>query len=330
MNGSAPRGLARESSTCHWCVPVSLPPDSRSGLRPPSVSPVLSAASAVEFSIACRDLQRHTGRTERPGGSPGDRALLPHTRQCQPGEPAPRSPGSVRAGLRPGSLSPRGASTGAKRPDRTVPGAGPGLEISTPIEYCEDLAVVRFCPVPQPLEGADLRFGVGDYVVYPNHGVGVVEDVKQTQVAGVDQAFYHLRLLANESTVMVPVGNSKSVGLRKIFGKTQIRKLFLHLREPEFETQGNWKGRYKENAEKMRSGHLFEMADVLKNLQHLSQRKALSYREKRMYEKAKQLIVSEVAMVQGREVEKVESLVEVALDECLEARKVKRKRAKSA
>ena len=175
-----------------------------------------------------------------------------------------------------------------------------------------------------------MRFDVGDYIVYPNHGVGVVEDIRQTQIAGLDQAFYHLRILANESTVMVPVGNSKSVGLRKIFGKTQIRKLFVHLRDCEFDTQNNWKGRYKENAEKMRSGHLFDMADVLKNLQHLSQRKALSYREKRMYEKAKQLIVSEVAMVQGRTDEVVLGQVETALDECIESRKARKKRKKAS
>jgi len=175
-----------------------------------------------------------------------------------------------------------------------------------------------------------LRFEVGDHVVYPNHGVGIIENVKRTQIAGLDQDFYHLRLLANETTVMVPVGNSKSVGLRKIFGKTQIRRLFKHLRDPEFETHSNWKGRYKENAEKMRSGHLFEMADVLKNLQHLSQRKALSYREKRMYDKAKGLIISEIAMVQGRSEEIVQPDVETALDDCIQARKQSRGRAKAS
>ncbi len=167
-----------------------------------------------------------------------------------------------------------------------------------------------------------MRFGVGDYVVYPNHGVGIVEDIKQTQIAGLDQDFYHLRILANETTVMVPVGNSKTVGLRKIFGKRAVKKLFVHLSDGQIDTYANWKGRYKENAEKMRSGHLFEMADVLKNLQHLSQRKTLSYREKRMYEKAKGLIVSEIAMVQGRSETDVQGDLEVALDDCLAARKV--------
>lgn len=171
-----------------------------------------------------------------------------------------------------------------------------------------------------------MRFGVGDYVVYPNHGVGVIEDIRQTKIAGLDQDFYHLRILANETTVMVPVGNSKTVGLRKIFGSSDVRKLFSHLRDSEFETHSNWKGRYKENAEKMRSGHLFDMADVLKNLQHLSQRKALSYREKRMYEKAKTLIISEVAMVKGQSEQKILGEVETALEECLAARRLRRAR----
>jgi CarD family transcriptional regulator len=176
-----------------------------------------------------------------------------------------------------------------------------------------------------------LRFGVGDKVVYPNHGVGIIEDIKHRDIAGLDQDFYHLRILANETIVMVPVGNSKSVGLRKIFGKTDVKKLFLHLRDSDFETQNNWKGRYKENAEKMRSGHLFDMADVLKNLMNLSQKKALSYREKRMYEKAKYLIISEIAMVQGRGEPEVQVDVECALKDCIAARRASgRKQAKAS
>lgn len=169
-----------------------------------------------------------------------------------------------------------------------------------------------------------LRFERGDKVVYPNHGVGIIEDIQERDIAGQNQDFYHLRILANETMVMVPVGNSKTVGLRRIFGKTDVRKLFTHLRDFEFETHSNWKGRYKENAEKMRSGHLFDMADVLKNLMHLSQRKALSYREKRMYEKAKYLIISEIAMVQGRSEGDVQADVEVALKDCIAARKASR------
>lgn len=175
-----------------------------------------------------------------------------------------------------------------------------------------------------------MRFDVGDKVVYPNHGVGVIEEIRQREIAGADQDFYHLRILSNETMVMVPVGNSKAVGLRKIFTKSDVKKLFKLLRDAEFETYSNWKGRYKGNAEKMRSGHLFEMADVLKNLVHLSQRKTLSYREKRMYEKAKYLIISEVATVEGLTEQQVQEKIEDALEDCLEAREEEKAEKKAS
>ncbi len=172
-----------------------------------------------------------------------------------------------------------------------------------------------------------MRFEVGDKVVYPNHGVGVIEDIKRRAIADTDQNFYHLRILANDTIVMVPVGNSKAVGLRKIFRKAEVKKLYIHLRDPDFETHKNWKGRYKENAEKMRSGHLVEMGDVLKNLMHLSQRKALSYREKRMYEKAKTLTLSEVAIVEGDSENDVRKKIEEALADCMVAREARKSKA---
>lgn len=172
-----------------------------------------------------------------------------------------------------------------------------------------------------------MRFKPGDKVVYPNHGVGEVEEIRTRELAGSKQEFYHLRIYANETTVMVPVGNSRTVGLRKLFDKKKVAELFDHLRSGDIDSYSNWKGRYKENAEKMRSGHLFDMADVLKNLEHLSQRKALSYREKQMYEKAKYLIVSEIAIVERQTEDKVESRIDEALSKAIA---LKKKRKKSA
>ena len=169
-----------------------------------------------------------------------------------------------------------------------------------------------------------MRFAVGDKVVYPNHGVGVVEEIRMRQIVGAEQEFYHLRIFSNETTVMVPVGNSRTVGLRKLFDKKQITELFEHLRSPEIDSYSNRKGRYKENAEKMRSGHLFDMADVLKNLVNLSKRKALSYREKQMYEKARYLIVSEIAIVESAEESDVQERIGKALEIAISARKKKK------
>lgn len=173
-----------------------------------------------------------------------------------------------------------------------------------------------------------MRFSKGDKVIYPNHGVGIVEDIRERKIADADQEFYHLRIVANDTMVMVPVGNSENVGLRKILAKKEVQELYDYLSNGDVETYSNWKGRYKENAEKMRSGHLYEVADVLKSLVYLSERKTLSYREKRMYEKAKFLIISEVAMVEGRREDKVEGDIEEALEESVEKKKEQVKRRK--
>ena len=172
-----------------------------------------------------------------------------------------------------------------------------------------------------------MRFKTGDKVVYPNHGVGIIEEVRKRELAGAKQEFYHLKIFANETTVMVPVGNSRTVGLRKLFRKKQVLELFDHLKSGDIDSYSNWKGRYKENAEKMRSGHLFDMADVLKNLEHLSQRKALSYREKQMYEKAKFLIVSEIAIVERQSEEKIQERINEALQKALAAKKKRKKKS---
>ena len=172
-----------------------------------------------------------------------------------------------------------------------------------------------------------MRFKPGDKVVYPNHGVGEVEEIRKRSLAGTEQEFYHLRIYANETTVMVPVGNSRQVGLRKLFAKRKVAELFDHLKSGEIDSYSNWKGRYKENAEKMRSGHLFDMADVLKNLVNLSKRKALSYREKQMYEKAKYLIVSEIAIVENVAEADVQDRIDKALEAAINARKKKKKKS---
>lgn len=173
--------------------------------------------------------------------------------------------------------------------------------------------------------GEELRYDIGDKVVYPNHGVGIIEEIKTREIAGEEQDFYHLRIFSNETTVMVPVGNSRTVGLRKLFDEKEVQELFAHLEDGEVDTYSNWKGRYKGNAEKMRSGHLMDMADVLKNLVVLSQRKTLSYREKQMYEKAKYLIVSEIAIIEGE----TEATVEERIDEALEKTIAKKEKAKA-
>jgi len=159
-----------------------------------------------------------------------------------------------------------------------------------------------------------MEFRVGDKVVYPNHGVGIIEEIKSRSSNGCDsEEFYMLRIHSNASLVMVPTANVKSVGLRRIIKKSDVEGLFKLLQENFFEPEADWKGRYKDHSEKMRTGSIFQVAEVLRNLMYLSYRKSLSFREKRMLDRAKQLIVSEVATVRGLNEKAVEDLIETAM-----------------
>jgi CarD family transcriptional regulator len=158
-----------------------------------------------------------------------------------------------------------------------------------------------------------MEFNIGDKVVYPNHGVGVIEQVTDRQVNGIPEEFYMLRIRSNDSLVMVPTSNVDSVGLRKIIRKSDVTGLFKLLEGDFFEPEADWKGRYKDHSEKMRTGSIFQVAEVLRNLVYLSFKKSLSFREKRMLDRAKQLIVSEVATVRGTHEKTVEDNIDRAL-----------------
>ena len=113
-------------------------------------------------------------------------------------------------------------------------------------------------------------FRVGEKIVYPNHGVSVVEKIGEgfaTEPAK-PRSFYHLRLLSNNSKVMVPIGNTDLIGLRRLTLRKDITGLMKRLADYRFSASGDWKGRYKQNLDKMKSGRLYDIADVLKTLPH--------------------------------------------------------------
>ena len=165
-----------------------------------------------------------------------------------------------------------------------------------------------------------MSFKVGQKVVYPNHGVSLVEKIEPGEINGIQQTYYHLRLLSNNSKVMVPRANLDLVGLRPLCAELEIQTLFRILENGNIDTYKDWKGRYKQNLDKMKTGRLSEVAEVLKNLRLVSQKKSLSFREKKMYERAKYFIVSEVAHVRGIGERESEAMVEAALECTLERR----------
>ncbi len=162
-----------------------------------------------------------------------------------------------------------------------------------------------------------MSFKIGEKIVYPNHGVTVVEQIGESSIAGADSTFYHLRLLANNSRLMVPIGNTERIGLRRLYRPKDMKNLFSLLERRVSGSASDWKDRYRENVEKMKTGRLEDVADVLRNLNQVSKRKSLSFREKKMYERAKYLLVSEVAIVKGIPEPEAEVLIERSLTKSL-------------
>ena len=161
-----------------------------------------------------------------------------------------------------------------------------------------------------------MTFKVGDKVIYPNHGLGIVERVEEKTILGTTCGFFHLRIVSNETIVLVPVANVDGVGLRKAITDEEVEHLFSLLGDGKIDNHQNWKGRFKDNSDKMRTGSIYDMADVLKSLTFLSKSKSLSFREKRMLDRAKALIISEVSEVMRQKALEVEEQVDRALEKC--------------
>ena len=161
-----------------------------------------------------------------------------------------------------------------------------------------------------------MTFQVGDKVIYPNHGLGIVERIEEKTILGTTCGFYHLRIVANETTVLVPVSNVDGVGLRRAISDNEVERLFGLLGDGKIDNHQNWKGRFKDNSDKMRSGSIYDVADVLKSLTFLAKSKSLSFREKRMLDRAKFLIISEVSEVMRETAAAIEGRVDLALEKC--------------
>jgi CarD family transcriptional regulator len=149
-------------------------------------------------------------------------------------------------------------------------------------------------------------------VVYPSQGVSVVE-IAEEVLGGTTMRCYHLRLLNPDSKVVVPVANADRVGLRPLSEKRAVDRAMRRLRAAEGDEADNWKDRYRANLDRIKTGDLDEVVDVLLCLADVARRKTLSFRERKMFDHARQLLVYEVAAVKGKPAEKVERDIEKAL-----------------
>jgi len=155
------------------------------------------------------------------------------------------------------------------------------------------------------------EFQVGDKAVYPGHGVAEITKIENREISGTEQKFFVLRVLGKEMTLMVPMSNADSVGLRNLIGTPEVAHVYEVLRKRgEKISTATWNRRHREYMEKIRTGDLSEIAAVLRDLCLLRGDKDLSYGERNMLETARALLVQELALAKGETEEAVEAEIE--------------------
>jgi len=144
-----------------------------------------------------------------------------------------------------------------------------------------------------------MTFNIGEKVVYPNHGVATIENISTRSFGLRFERFYLLRLNCNNMTVMVPFSHVEDVGLRKVTKNGEIARVLCYLATGACKPLQDWKDRYKENCEKMRSGSLLEISEVFKTLLIVQAERPLSFREKKMLDRARQMVLNEICISRG-------------------------------
>ena len=154
-------------------------------------------------------------------------------------------------------------------------------------------------------------FTEGDMAVYPAHGVGLIKSIEMQSIAGIDQAFYVMKILDNDMTIMIPTATSENVGLRAIISKDEVTKVIDILKERDIKISSQtWNRRYRDYMEKIKTGSVYEVASVLRDLFLLKVDKDLSYGERKMMDTAKGLLIKEISLARDVDEEKVENQIE--------------------
>lgn len=153
-------------------------------------------------------------------------------------------------------------------------------------------------------------FQIGDKVVYPMHGAGVIESIEEKEILGETRSYYVMRIPNGDMKVMVPMENVKEIGLRQVIDETGFKKVISILGDRKSAMPNNWNRRYRANMEKIKSGNIFEVAEVVRNLMIRDREKGLSSGEKKMLDYARQILISELVLSRGTEEENILSMIE--------------------
>lgn len=158
-----------------------------------------------------------------------------------------------------------------------------------------------------------MPFDVGDKVVYPHHGAAVIEKRETIRAFGDEKEYLVLRLAYGDLTLKVPADNTDSVGLREVINDEEVEEVFAVLRKKEARMPTNWSRRFKNHVEKLKSGDIYQVAEVVRNLSLREKDKGLSAGEKRMSAKARQILTSELTFALGVDEETAEKRLDEAL-----------------
>ncbi len=158
-------------------------------------------------------------------------------------------------------------------------------------------------------------YKIGDSVVYPMHGAGVIEDIEQKEILGKMQSYYVMRMPIGDMKVMVPMDNAVEIGMRDVICKAQAEKVLESFRTSETDVIQNWSKRFRDNMGRIKSGDIFEVCGVVKSLMLRDRQKGLSTGERKMLSNAKQILISEIVVATGVTHDEIEQRLTNMIDE---------------
>ena len=156
-------------------------------------------------------------------------------------------------------------------------------------------------------------FSIGDKIVYPMHGAGIIESIEEREILGERKKYYVMRMPIGDMKVMIPINNADCIGIRDVICKQEADKVFRSLEKKSDEQTSNWNKRYRENMVKIKSGDVFEVADVVKSLILREKLKGLSTGERKMLNSAKQILISELVLAENMSPMDVEDLINMRI-----------------
>ncbi len=158
-------------------------------------------------------------------------------------------------------------------------------------------------------------YKIGDSVVYPMHGAGVIEGIEKKEVLGKMQSYYVMRMPIGDMKVMVPMDNAAEVGMRDVINKSEAQRVLDEFRTVQIDIIQNWSKRFRDNMGRIKSGNIFEVSAVVKSLMLRDRQKGLSTGEKKMLSNAKQILISEIVVATGNDHDFIENQLYTMIDE---------------